>query len=80
MCAIILVNQQITSNGFCLMRKIVREYQQLCRAEGVALLGIKQRSRHVALQFERGFLIAASTPSDHRARHNLRAAIRRLHA
>lgn len=62
------------------MRKVIREYQQLCRAEGVALLGIEQRSRHVALHFERGFLIAASSPSDHRARHNLRAAIRRLHA
>lgn len=74
------MNQQTTSNGFYLMRKVVREYQQLCHAEGVVLLGIEQRSRHVALQFERGFLIAASTPSDHRARHNLRAAIRRLHA
>lgn len=62
------------------MRKVVSEYQQFCRAEGVALLGIEQRSRHVALQFKRGFLIAALTSSDHRARHNLRAAIRRLHA
>jgi hypothetical protein len=62
------------------MRKVVREYQQLCHAEGVSLLSIESRSRHYALHFEKGFLIAASTPSDHRARHNLRAAIRRLHA
>lgn len=62
------------------MRKIVREYQKLCQTEGAVLLGIEKRNRHVALQFERGLLIAASTPSDHRARHNLRAAIRRLHA
>ena len=62
------------------MRKVVREYQQLCRAEDVNLLAIEPRGGHYALQFERGFLIAASTPSDHRARHNLRALIRRLHA
>jgi len=62
------------------MHKIVREYHKLCRVEGVSLLGIEARGRHYALHFERGFLIAASTPSDHRARHNLRAAIRRLHA
>ena len=62
------------------MKKVVREYQQLCRAEGVALLAVEPRGKHYALCFERGFLIAASTSSDHRARHNLRAAIRRLHA
>jgi hypothetical protein len=62
------------------MRKVVRDYHQLCQAEGVPLLGIEARGSHYALHFERGFLIAASTPSDHRARHNLRAAIRRLHA
>lgn len=61
------------------MRKIIREYHQMCRAEGVELLGIEHRGRHFALHFERGFLIAASTPSDRRARHNLRAAIRRMH-
>ena len=44
------------------MRKVVREYQQLCRAEGVDLLAIEPRGRHYALHFERGFLIAASTP------------------
>ncbi|WP_139257491.1 hypothetical protein [Natronohydrobacter thiooxidans] len=62
------------------MRKIIKEYRQICSAEGVALLDIKPRGHHYALHFERGFLIAASTPSDDRARHNLRAAIRRLHA
>ena len=62
------------------MRKVVREYQQFCRTEGVSLLGIEPRGHHYALHFEREFLIAASTPSNHRARHNLRAAIRRLHA
>lgn len=62
------------------MRKVVRDYQKLCLAEGVDLLGIEPRGSHYALHFEKGFLIAASTPSDHRARHNLRAMIRRLHA
>ncbi|MDG1116795.1 MAG: hypothetical protein P8N72_06680 [Flavimaricola sp.] len=62
------------------MRKIVREYQQLCHSEGVPLLDIKQRGHHYTLHFEKGFLVAASTPSDHRAHHNLRAAIRRMHA
>ena len=62
------------------MHKVIREYQQLCDTEGVDLLRIKPRGGHYALHFERGFLIAASTPSDRRARHNLRAMIRRLHA
>lgn len=62
------------------MRKVVREFQQLCQTECAPLLRIEARGRHYALHFERGFLIAASTPSDHRAHHNLRAAIRRLHA
>ena len=62
------------------MKKSHREYRQLCDSEGVNLLGIEPRGRHLALQFERGFVIAASTPSDHRARLNLRAQIRRLHA
>jgi len=62
------------------MCKVVREYQQLCRSEGVDLLGIKNRRRHYALHFEKGVLIAGSTPSDNRAMHNLRASIRRLHA
>lgn len=61
------------------MRKVIREYHQLCRAEGVALLGVAYRGSHYALQFERGFIIAASTPSDYRTGRNLRAAIRRLH-
>lgn len=74
------MSQQISLNEDCLMRKVLREHQQMCRAEDVALLGIEARGRHYALHFERGFLIAASTPSDHRARLNLRAAIRRLHA
>lgn len=76
----IYVIKQIPIHGVSLMRKVVREYQQLCQAEGVFLLGIEPRGRHYALHFEMGFLIAASSPSDHRARHNLRAAIRRLHA
>jgi len=38
------------------MRKVVREYQQLCRVEGVSLLGIEPRGRHYALHLERGFL------------------------
>ena len=62
------------------MRKVVREYHQLCRAEGVPLLGIEARGSHYALHFERGLLFAVSTPSDHRAGHSLRAAIRPLHA
>jgi hypothetical protein len=60
------------------VRKIERDYRQLCHAEGVALLAVEHRGRHYSLQFERGFIVAASTPSDHRARLNLRAAIRRL--
>jgi hypothetical protein len=62
------------------MHKVIREYRQLCRSEGVPLIGIESRGRHYALHFEGRFLIAASTPSDHRAYQNLRASIRRMRA
>jgi hypothetical protein len=62
------------------MSKVTREYQKMCHTEGVHLLRIEARGGHYALHFERGFIIAASTPSDYRAYHNLLAEIRRLHA
>ena len=37
------------------MRKVVREYQQMCRAEDVALLGIEARGRHYASISNEGF-------------------------
>ena len=62
------------------MRKVEREYISLCRAEGADLVWLERRGNHIALHFERGFVIAASTPSDRRNRANVRAQIRRFNA
>ena len=61
------------------MRKIEREYITLCRQEGVPLLGLETRGGHIALHFEAGMVIAASTPSNCRNRANVLAQVRRLH-
>jgi hypothetical protein len=61
------------------VKKIVRKYRKLCVAEGVELLGIAPRKGHYALQFERGTIFGAGTPSDYRNMRNIRASIRRLH-
>lgn len=62
------------------MRKIIRDYRQMCRDEGLVLLEVESRSGgHYALHFERGVVFTSSTPSDFRVRLNLRSKIRRLH-
>jgi len=61
------------------MKKVFRDYEALCRAEGYPLRGIEVCRRHCRLCFDAGFIVAATTPSDHRNIHNVRSAIRRLH-
>ncbi|WP_210528510.1 hypothetical protein [Rubellimicrobium arenae] len=61
------------------MKKVFREYEALCRAEGYPLLAIEVSGRHCRLRFDAGFIVAAMTPSDHRNIQNIRSAIRRLH-
>lgn len=61
------------------MKKLVRDYQKLCESEGVSLLGVFRRSRHYALHFERGYVIAPCTPSNRRSLLEVRSYIRHLH-
>lgn len=62
------------------MKKIIRDYKKLCDVEGFDLLDIASRRGHYALEFERGTIHCAGTPSDRRNMLNVRASIRRLHA
>jgi hypothetical protein len=61
------------------MKKIIRDYEALCRAEGFPLIAIDVSRRHCWLRFDAGFIVAAATPSDHRNMQNVKSAIRRLH-
>jgi len=61
------------------MKKVFRDYEALCRAEGYPLRAIEVSRRHCRLRFDVGFIVAAMTPSDHRNIQNVRSAIRRLH-
>ncbi|WP_417524086.1 hypothetical protein [Marinovum sp.] len=61
------------------MKKIFRNYEALCRAEGFPLRTIEVSRRHCRLWFDAGFVIAAATPSDRRNIQNVKSAIRRLH-
>jgi hypothetical protein len=60
------------------MRKIQREYMQLCVVCGAALRDIQMRNGHYALYFDEGVVFAPGTPSDRRNRKNVAAQIRRL--
>ena len=51
----------------------------MCLQEGVDLLCIEKGHKHCRLVFEAGFVVAASTPSNHRNMMNVRSDVRRLH-
>lgn len=57
----------------------MREYKRMCAREGFELLGIERGGKHYRLQFEAGFVMAPTTPSDIRNMMNVRGEIRRLH-
>jgi len=62
------------------MSKIEREYHKICKSEGVDLLHIGHTGGgHIRLEFDAGFVIASSTPSDYRATRKVRTDIRKLH-
>jgi len=56
-----------------------RDYRKMCLQEGVDLLCIEKGHKHCRLVFETGFVVAASTPSNHRNMMNVRSDVRRLH-
>jgi len=51
----------------------------MCLREGFDLLRIEADHKHCRLVFDAGFVVAATTPSDHRNIYNVRSAVRRLH-
>lgn len=61
------------------MKKVIRDYEALCKAEGYLLQAVEVSGRHCRLRFDAGFVVAAMTPSDHRNIQNIKCAIRRLH-
>ncbi len=61
------------------MKKVLRDYEALCHAEGYSLREIEVVRRHCRLRFDAGFIVASMTPSDHRNTQNVKCAIRRLH-
>ena len=61
------------------MNKHLRECVQLCATVGLEILHIEYRGGgHIALYSDKGPLFCASSPSDRRARLNLRAQARRM--
>ena len=60
------------------MQRHVRDSMAICREEGLRPLRIRYRGKHPAIMCEEGIVPFASTPSDVRYRHNLKAAARRL--
>lgn len=60
------------------MTKHRRECVRICEDEGLDVVGIENRSRHLALHTSKGVLFCPNTPSDRRWRMNMRAHVRRL--
>lgn len=60
------------------MRKIEREYAELCAHSGVELHYIEARKGHLALHTAIGTIFVGGTPSDRRNRANVLAMLRRL--
>jgi hypothetical protein len=60
------------------MSKHKRECIELCRAEGLTVIGSRNRGKHWAVTCAEGEIIFPSTPSDRRWRYNARAFVRRL--
>lgn len=60
------------------MRRHVRDCMAICRDEGLRPLRVRYRGKHPAIMCEEGIVPFASSSSDVRYQHNLRAAARRL--
>ena len=61
-----------------LMHKHKRECRTLCQTNGLTVLRLEQRSKHLAVICAEGMVIMPSTPSDRRWRRNAKAYIRRI--
>lgn len=59
-------------------RKHIRTCCHICEAEGLGILGVEYRAKHLAIHTDFGMLTCPSTPSDHRWQKNFRAHARRL--
>ena len=60
------------------MQKHKRECQNLCQSNGLTVLRLEHRRKHLAVICAEGMVIMPSTPSDHRWRIKARSHIRRL--
>ena len=60
------------------MHKHRRDCRTICEANGLNVLHVEHRSKHLAVVCEEGMIIMPSTPSDRRWRHNAAAQARRI--
>lgn len=60
------------------MRKHHKECRSLCESNGLKVLRLEHRSKHLAVICEEGMIMFACTPSDHRWRHKAASHIRRM--
>lgn len=60
------------------MHKHHRDCRKLCEVNGLTVLCVEHRSKHLAVICAEGMVIMPSTPGDHRWRHKAAAYIRRI--
>lgn len=59
-------------------RKYIRTCCHIRDSEGLEVVGVEHRAKHLAIRTGLGVLTCPSTPSDHRWEKNLRAIARRM--
>lgn len=60
------------------MNKHVRDCVKLCKKEGLMVLDISYRGKHLHIYCREGVIHCPCTPSDHRWQKKMRAYARRL--
>lgn len=60
------------------MHKHRRDCRSLCEANGLTVLRVEHRAKHLAVICAEGMVIMPGTPSDQRWRHNAAAQARRM--
>jgi adenosyl cobinamide kinase/adenosyl cobinamide phosphate guanylyltransferase len=60
------------------MHKHHRDCRSICENNGLTVLRVEHRSKHLAVVCEEGMIIMPSTPSDRRWRYNASAQARRI--
>jgi hypothetical protein len=61
-----------------LMHKHRRDCRAICEANGLTVLRVEHRSKHLAVVCEEGLVIMPGTPGDRRWRDNAAAQVRRM--